>query len=58
MEEEKWAELEEKVNTIDTRLKDLEEQSKEKRPVIGGNIWVLVPVAAIVMWGLQQIFNR
>ncbi|WKB36486.1 hypothetical protein QS257_05115 [Terrilactibacillus sp. S3-3] len=56
MEEDRWTNLEEKMKDIDTRLKNLEERSKEKRPLIGGNIWVLVPVVAIIMWGLQRIF--
>ncbi|MCO7126195.1 hypothetical protein NIE88_10450 [Sporolactobacillus shoreicorticis] len=36
------------------KLKALE--AEKQQPLIGSNIWVLVPVVAIIMWGLQNIF--
>lgn len=52
MDDERWKAIEARLDAIDKRLKDME---SERRPLIGGNIWVLVPVAAIIMWGLQNI---
>ncbi|WP_338777719.1 hypothetical protein [Metabacillus sp. FJAT-52054] len=48
-------ELEKKIDELNKKIERLE--SKLQQPHnIGSNIWVLVPVAAIIMWGLTKIF--
>jgi hypothetical protein len=49
-------ELEKKVEVLSRKLEYLE--SKNTKPnTLGPNMWILIPVAAIVMWGLTNIFN-
>ncbi|WP_158598370.1 hypothetical protein [Falsibacillus albus] len=49
--------LEAKMDEIIKRLDHLEKQKQNVSIFAGQNIWVLVPVAAIIMWGLQRIFE-
>lgn len=58
VDDEKWTEIMKKLDSIDSRLKNLESRHSEKRSLFGPNVWVLVPVVAIVMWGLQSVFQR
>jgi tetrahydromethanopterin S-methyltransferase subunit G len=47
-------ELEKKLDELSKKLDNLE--SKVNRPsTFGQNVWVLIPVAAIIMWGLTNI---
>ncbi|MFT8309866.1 MAG: hypothetical protein ABF629_01765 [Sporolactobacillus sp.] len=54
MDEEKLKALEAKVDALEKKVKVLE--ADKQRPLMGSNVWVLVPVAAIIMWGLQGLF--
>ncbi|MCO7174525.1 hypothetical protein ACFP7A_03550 [Sporolactobacillus kofuensis] len=54
MDEERLKEIEQRLNAMDRQLQAL--QAAHHRPLIGSNIWVLVPVIAIIMWGLKGIF--
>lgn len=53
MDDEKLKVIESRLDTIEKQLKAL--KSEQHRPLIGSNVWVLVPIVAIVMWGLQNI---
>ncbi|WP_158538315.1 hypothetical protein [Falsibacillus pallidus] len=57
MEETKYQQgnVEAKLDEILTRLDRLEKQGQRHAPKSSG-VWVLVPVVAIIMWGLQNIF--
>ncbi|KAB7707143.1 hypothetical protein F9802_09040 [Bacillus aerolatus] len=58
MEEEKnleRLELERKLDEVIKRLDHIERQNHDGNGLLGRNIWVLVPVTAIIMWGLQGI---
>lgn len=55
MDEESLSRIEKKLDAIDRRLEKLESAHHEHRTLFGPNVWVLVPVAAIIMWGLQGI---
>ncbi|MFC7393421.1 hypothetical protein [Scopulibacillus cellulosilyticus] len=59
LEEKKIDEIQKKLDDIEKHLKKIESRidtSSDHRPIFGNNVWVLVPVACIVMWGLSQIF--
>ncbi|MFY4776518.1 hypothetical protein [Metabacillus sp. RGM 3146] len=48
--------LEKKIDELSKKIDHLE--SKLHQPhSFGANVWVLVPVAAIIMWGLNNIFH-
>ncbi|MCM3594805.1 hypothetical protein M4D55_03245 [Metabacillus idriensis] len=49
-------ELEKRVEELSKKLEKLEAKSTQ-RSIFGPDIWVLIPVAAIVMWGLSNIFS-
>ncbi|MGE8080207.1 hypothetical protein [Peribacillus loiseleuriae] len=55
MEEEKNLDLENKLDEVIKRLDQIEKQNQNHRGTFGHNVWVLVPVVAIIMWGLQRI---
>ncbi len=57
MEETKYQQgnVEEKLDEILKRLDQIEKQQRNKQP--NAAPWVfLVPIVAIIMWGLQNIF--
>jgi hypothetical protein len=56
MDEDQFTRMEQKLEEISQRLKKLETAHDEHRSLFGPNVWVLVPVVAIIMWGLQGIF--
>ncbi|MFY0759554.1 hypothetical protein AB1K32_11795 [Metabacillus dongyingensis] len=58
MEKEKLTqdELEKKVEELSRKLEYIELKNT-KHSTLGPNMWILIPVAAIVMWGLTNIFN-
>ncbi|MCL1631029.1 hypothetical protein M3N64_03595 [Sporolactobacillus sp. CPB3-1] len=47
--------IEARLDTLEQRLNDSHVQ-QQHRPLIGSNVWVLVPLAAIIMWGLRGLF--
>ncbi|MGG4488273.1 hypothetical protein [Metabacillus idriensis] len=49
-------ELEKRVEELSKKLERLEAKST-RSSIFGPDIWVLIPVAAIVMWGLSNIFS-
>lgn len=50
--------LQEEISQLNKRLDSIESKLNDKtRHSLGNNIWVLVPVAAIIMWGLTNIFR-
>lgn len=49
-------ELEKKVEELSRKL-DYLEAKNTKHSTLGPSMWILIPVAAIVMWGLTNIFN-
>ncbi|MGX2958575.1 hypothetical protein JNUCC23_04740 [Peribacillus sp. JNUCC 23] len=55
MEEEKNLDLEHKLDEVIKRLDQMEKQNQNHGSMFGHNVWVLVPIVAIVMWGLQRI---
>ena len=64
-EREDLNQLKEEMNKMNRRLENMERllrdqvtdpQSKESKNDTGW-IWALIPISAIVMWGLTQIFN-
>ena len=44
------------IETMQRKVEELESMVHEKSRS-SSSVWVLVPVAAIVMWGLTQIFG-
>jgi tetrahydromethanopterin S-methyltransferase subunit G len=56
--EKKLDELTKKLDQVTSKLDHLERQTYQNRGSIGHNIWVLIPVTAIIMWGLREIFAR
>ncbi|QHE52649.1 hypothetical protein [Pontibacillus sp. HMF3514] len=49
--------LHEEISQLNKRLDSIECKLNNKpRNSLGDNIWVLVPVAAIIMWGLTNIY--
>ncbi|MBA9028117.1 MULTISPECIES: hypothetical protein [Bacillaceae] len=57
MEEEKKLDLDRKLDEVIKRLDQMEKhnQNQNHGRTFGHNVWVLVPIVAIVMWGLQRI---
>lgn len=55
MEEEKNLDLEHKLDEVIKRLDQMEKKNQNHGSMFGHNVWVLVPIVAIVMWGLQRI---
>lgn len=55
LEEEKNLELGRKLDEVIKRLDQMEKQNQNHGSTFGHNVWVLVPVVAIIMWGLQRI---
>ncbi|MGV3488322.1 MAG: hypothetical protein ACO1OC_07010 [Tuberibacillus sp.] len=49
--------LENEIKVLQRKIDDLERVVREKRKYSSSSVWVLVPVAAIVMWGLTTIFG-
>ncbi|MBP0725267.1 hypothetical protein J5Y03_08700 [Bacillus sp. RG28] len=56
--EKKIDELTKKLDEVTSKLDHLERRTYQNRGSIGNSIWVLVPVTAIIMWGLREIFAR
>ncbi len=53
--------LEKKIDELSSRLDQMERKVGQTdhasyKEGLGRNIWVLVPVVAIIMWGLKSIF--
>ncbi|WP_257962368.1 hypothetical protein [Bacillus sp. UMB0893] len=48
--------LEKKLDELNKKLDSLESKMNRKPSTFGQNVWVLIPVAAIIMWGLANIF--
>jgi len=49
--------LHEEISQLNKRLDSIESKLNNKpRNSLGDNVWVLVPVAAIIIWGLTNIF--
>lgn len=49
-------ELEKKLDELNKKLDILESKLNRKPSTFGQNVWVLIPVTAIIMWGLTNIF--
>lgn len=45
------------MELLQRKVDELERVMREKNKYSSSSVWVLVPVAAIVMWGLTQIFG-
>jgi predicted nucleic acid-binding Zn-ribbon protein len=52
-----WEQLENEIKALKEKVEKLERRVQEKRPSLGSAVWVLVPVVAIIMWGLTTIFD-
>ncbi|WP_018962082.1 hypothetical protein [Sporolactobacillus vineae] len=57
MNEEPLNRIEKKLDALDQRLEKLESADHDHRSLFGPNVWVLVPVVAIIMWGLKGILS-
>jgi hypothetical protein len=55
MTEESLNRIEKKLDEMNQRLENLETAPQGHRSLFGPNVWVLVPVVAIIMWGLKDI---
>jgi hypothetical protein len=51
-----WEQLENEIKELKEKVENLERRV-QKRPSLGSAVWVLVPVVAIIMWGLTTIFD-
>ncbi|MFC4618072.1 hypothetical protein ACFO4N_04935 [Camelliibacillus cellulosilyticus] len=57
--------LRQEIEALNNRLENMERllrdqviaKKEDSKSGIGYGIWALVPIAAIVMWGLTQIFS-
>ncbi|GGE35818.1 hypothetical protein GCM10011391_13240 [Pullulanibacillus camelliae] len=57
--EEGISALKDEIAHLNKRLNHIEQLLKQHNAAkqsSGHNVWVLVPVVAIIMWGLTQIF--
>jgi len=54
--EKKLEELSEKLDKVTNKLDHLERHSGNGEPIRNW-IWALIPITAIVMWGLREIFS-
>lgn len=59
-DKQELAELRLEVEKTNRRLDEMERQLQDQdhhKYSRGGSIWALIPIAAIVMWGLTHIMN-
>ncbi|GAY75859.1 hypothetical protein [Sporolactobacillus inulinus] len=55
MDDERLKAIETKLSAIEKELHELNEA--KQRPFVDPNtVWALIPIAAIIMWGLQGLF--
>ncbi|QAA22174.1 hypothetical protein C0674_05830 [Sporolactobacillus terrae] len=55
MDDERLKAIEAKLSAVEKELHELNE-AKQRPRFASNTIWALIPIVAIIMWGLQGLF--